>query len=199
MDSNFNDISVAFYVSETDNGTVGTVHSYSSKDGTPARLAEIAGHLATIGGMEQPTDAPQVRFACGEWHGAAAKRLFVEAVKLKPGEDGSPRPLELPDSRTEQTIKVESRGEGVYEIVAENVAEGERSRAGAIGKAIAKLAQLDFDEERNLVTFPCKSNHDALLGLLLVRAQNLRQVLREEEMQAGRGVLSAPGSNEEQA
>jgi hypothetical protein len=62
---------------------------------------------------------------------------------------------------------------------------------------MAKLAQLDFDDgERSIVKFPCGQNHDALIGLLLLRAQNLRAVLREEEMKASKGVLAAPSAQE---
>jgi len=44
------------------------------------------------------------------------------------------------------------------------------------------------------VTFSCGQAHDALVGLLLVRALNVRAVLREQEMTASRGVLSAPSA-----
>lgn len=197
MDAQHEDISVALYVRETDGGAAGTVFSYSAKPGTAGRLVEIADAMCSIGGMVREGDGPVVRFACGQWHAAAARRLFIEAVKLKPDEPRGARELSLPDSRTDQTIKIAPAGNGVYEVTADNLADGERSRAGAIGKAMAKLAELDYDEDRSVVTFTCGSEHDALIGLLLVRAQNLRQVLREEEMQASRGVLSAPGSDED--
>jgi hypothetical protein len=46
------------------------------------------------------------------------------------------------------------------------------------------------------VSFPCGERHDALVGLLLVRAQNLRAALREEELTATRGILAAPSAQE---
>ena len=52
-----------------------------------------------------------------------------------------------------------------------------------------------FDKARVLgstVAFDCAESHDALVGLLLTRAPNVRVVLREEEMDASRGVLTAP-------
>ena len=52
------------------------------------------------------------------------------------------------------------------------------------------------DGDRVIVRFPCGESHDQLIGLLLVRAQNLRAVLREEEMKASRGVLAAPSAQE---
>lgn len=199
MDQHFGEISIALYVRESAADAVGTVFSYSGKPGVPERLDEVADAMCALGGLERAGDGPVVRFSCGRWHAAAAKRLFIEAVKLERGATPQTRPLSLADSRTDQTITVKPLGAGAYEVVAENVADGERSRAGAIAKAMAKLAELDYDEETNRVTFACGREHDGLIGLLLVRAQNLRQVLREEEMQAGRGVLAAPGSNEEQS
>lgn len=199
MDPQFGEISIALYVRESDADAVGTVFTYSGRPGAAERLVEVADAMCGLGGLQRVGDEPAVRFSCGRWHGAAAKRLFIEAVKQERGVVAESRPLSLADSRTEQTIAVQPLGDGVYEVVAENIADGERSRAGAIAKAMAKLAQLEYDEDNNRVVFTCGSNHDGLIGLLLVRAQNLRQVLREEEMQASRGVLAAPGSNEEQS
>ena len=42
------------------------------------------------------------------------------------------------------------------------------------------------------VAFPCGHAHDALIGLLLKRAPNVRAVLREQEAALTRGVLAAP-------
>jgi hypothetical protein len=197
MDRHFHDISVGLYVRDTDGEPVGTVHSYSGRDGVRERLRAIAATVATLGGLEVREDGVSLRFPCSTWHGTAAKRLFLEACKQDPSEPVEPKPLEGPDSRTEQTIRIEPLGEGAYEVHADNVAEGEQSRAPAIGRAMAKLAELDADEgDRVVVRFPCGQDHPELIGLLLGRAQNLRAVLREEEMQASRGVLAAPSAQE---
>lgn len=56
-----------------------------------------------------------------------------------------------------------------------------------------KLAELAVLEgESTQVEFPCKASHDALIGLLLPRALNVRAILREEESAGGRGLLAAP-------
>ena len=57
-----------------------------------------------------------------------------------------------------------------------------------------KLGEMEGIETDNkdTVGFACGHSHDALIGLLLIRAPNVRVVLREEEMGAARGVLSAP-------
>jgi hypothetical protein len=36
----------------------------------------------------------------------------------------------------------------------------------------------------------------AIVGLLLPRAVNVRDAIREEELSAGRGLLTAPGASE---
>lgn len=197
MDRYCDDISIGLYVREGDGVPVATVHSFSGRPGVDERLEFVAGALVALGGLEQLDDPLTVRFACGSWHASAAKRLFLEACRQDPSEPLQPKPLEAPDSRTEQTIVVEPLGDGAYEVKASGVTDEAPSRAPAIARAMAKLAQLDHDEgERPVVRFACGQDHDPLIGLLLVRAQNLRAVLREEEAKAGRGMLAAPSAQE---
>ena len=42
------------------------------------------------------------------------------------------------------------------------------------------------------IAYPCGDTHDEMLGLLLIRAPNVRAVFREQDMAASRGVLAAP-------
>lgn len=196
MDRHHDDISIGLYVRDADDGPIGTVHTYSGRPGVRERLEFIARTLCTLGGLEQLDDPTQVRFTCGSWHASAAKRLFLEACKHDSSEPVGPKPLEAPDNRTEQTIAVESLGDGAYEVKAEGATDDAPSRAPAIARAMAKLAELSQDDERPIVRFPCGHDHHALIGLLLGRAQNLRAVLREEEMKASRGVLAAPSAQE---
>ena len=42
------------------------------------------------------------------------------------------------------------------------------------------------------MAFPCKTPHDALIGMLLFRAQNVRAAMQEEEMASARGMLASP-------
>jgi hypothetical protein len=199
MDRHWHDISVGLYVREEGGEPVATIHSYSGREGVPERLQQIAAAMAALGGLEVDENGVSLRFPCSTWHATAARRLFLEACKHDPAEPLEPKPLEAPDSRTDQTIRIEPLGGGAYEVHAAGVGEGEQSRAPAIGRAMAKLAELSVDEgegERAVVRFPCGQGHDDLIGLLLVRAQNLRAVLREEEMKASRGVLAAPSAQE---
>ena len=60
-----------------------------------------------------------------------------------------------------------------------------------------KLAEMDeVSGTLDQVVFPCGQVHDALVGLLLVRAPNVRAVLREQEAVASRGVLAAPSQQD---
>ena len=59
-----------------------------------------------------------------------------------------------------------------------------------------KLGELrEVEDLSDSIEFDCQQQHDALIGLLLVRAPNVRAALREAEMMASRGVLSAPSNN----
>ena len=46
------------------------------------------------------------------------------------------------------------------------------------------------------IFFPCSSNHDEMIGLLLLRAPNVRAILRDQATVAGRGVLAAPSQQD---
>ena len=197
MDSHHHDISVGLYVRETAAGPVGAVHSYSGRPGTAERLAQIAGAMRALGGLDEGGDGVEVRFPCQTWHHAAAKRLFLEACKHDPSTPLTASPLAVPDTRSDQRITVIASGEGVYDVLAEGATAEVPSRAPAIARAMAKLAQLRLrGEDGTSVAFPCGHRHDQLVALLLGRAQNLRQILREEELQSSRGVLAAPSAQE---
>ena len=195
MDPHHADISIGLYVHETPHGPRATVHSYSRAAGTSARLAQVAETICKMAGLRQGQSATEIEFTCGSWHSAAARRLFLEACKQRPGETPAAPVLESPDTRTGQTIVVSPLGDGAYHVDARDVGDDETSRAPAITRAIAKLAELELDDGL-VVRFPCRRPHDELIALLLTRAQNLRAILREEELQASRGVLAAPSGQE---
>lgn len=196
MDPHYEDISVGLYVRDDEGGPIGTVHSYSRRPDTGARLAAIAQTMRELGGLEAGADV-ELRFSCGTWHLAAAKRLFIEACKHDPATPAQASPLQGTDTRSGQRIEVVPRSGGTYEVLADGATDEVPSRAPAIARAMAKLAQLEMpDDTGTIVVFPCGDRHDELVGLLLVRAQNLRQILREEEIQASRGVLAAPSAQE---
>jgi hypothetical protein len=199
MDAYFDEISIALYLQRRDDGPVGLVHTYSSKPGARERTAFVARAMRVLGGLEPAGAEDLVCFPCGTWHAAAAKRAFLEACKADPAAPLAPRPLETTDRKTGQRVHVEPLGNGAYRVNAEGVTEGAPSRAPAVARGLAKLAELDPGDDPEVVGFPCERSHDALVGLLLPRALNVRAALQEEELKATRGVLAAPGAQEEPA
>lgn len=197
MDPHFHGISVGLYCKDAPDGPRAVVYSYSARPGADERLAFVAEAMGTLGGLEPVAGDPDggLRLPCGQWHNAALKRLFLDCFRVEPSEPLSPRPLAGRDSRSEQAIDLVPLGNGVYRVDATGAAPEELSRAPAIARALVRLVELDEVDETT-VAFPCRHDHHELAGLMLVRAQNLRAALREEELSTGRGVLSAPSAQE---
>jgi hypothetical protein len=198
MDPQCADISVALYRRTGVDVPLAVVHTYSDKPGAAQRVARIAEAMRVLGGMQAHTEDPatSVAFPCGAWHASAARRVFLEAVKLDQALPLEPRPLVIVDRKTGQTITAEKHGSGSYELVAEGVEEGVPSRAPVATRGMRKLAELPTPESETAFAFDCEHDHDALVGLLLPRAVNVRDTLREEEQIAARGLLAAPGTGE---
>lgn len=193
MDARFEEISIGLYVRDG----AGLVHTYSPKPGACERIRFVTGAMAALGGLEP--DGDRVRFPCGVWHAAAARRVFLEACKLDPAATPAPLPLEVADRKSGQTIRVRSLGSGAYRIEADGATAEIPSRAAAVARGLARLAELEPADDPEAIRFACGQPHDALVGLLLPRALNVRAALREEEATATRGVLVAPGALEEPA
>jgi hypothetical protein len=197
MDPSFHDISIGLYRKETDDGPVAVVHSYSTKPGTAERVAFIGDALMTLGGLDAVDGDSDgaLRVPCRHWHNAALKRLFLDCFRVDPATELEPKPLAAPDTRSEQRITLVPLGNGVYRVDSEGATDAEPTRAPAIARALVRLAQLEEIDETT-VAFDCGLDHHELMGLMLVRAQNLRAALREEELIATRGILSAPSAQE---
>jgi hypothetical protein len=196
MDPRFHDVSVGLYRKDTAEGPVAVVYSYSGAEGIDARVAFIREALVALGGLEPVDGDPEaLRLACRDWHNAALKRLFLDCFRVDPVDVLVPKPLEAPDTRSEQTIALVPVGAGVYRVEATGATEEEPSRAPAIARALVRLAELE-ERDETTVAFGCGRDHHELMGLMLVRAQNLRAALREEELTAGRGVLAAPSAQQ---
>ncbi len=196
MDAHFHDISIALYCPDPDNAPAYTVHTYSHLPGAAARVAWIADAMQVLGGMEQTSDG-LLRFPCGHAHLLAVKRLFLDACKLDPALDFQPRPLHIFDKKANATIAIASLGSGLYEARATEQTPGVERRVATIARGLLRLGEMEeVADHPNQVRFGCGHSHDALIGLLLVRAPNVRAAVREAEAMASRGVLSAPSTQE---
>ena len=198
MDQHFHDISIALYRQQSDAGIELTVHTYSRKEGVGERITFVAQAMAVLGGMELVGDSgTRLRFPCGATHHLASKRVFLEACKLATGSELAPRPLSIRDKKADANMIATSLGNGSYAMSSDGESDKVAKRKSAVTAGLAKLAELELDESgQDRVEFPCGQSHDALVGLLLVRAPNVRVILREQEMAASRGQLAAPSAQQ---
>ena len=193
IDTHFKDITIGLYCQQQDNRAVYRAHTYSRLEGAATRIQEIVKSMQTLGGMQETTDG-MLYFPCGERHEAACRRVFLEACKLPSDTLAESRPLNTLDKKSKLTITVDSVGKGVYFVSSKGDYRNPERRVVAIAGGLKKLGEMDSDEDNQVdsVAFSCGHSHDALVGLLLVRAPNVRVILREEEASASRGMLTAP-------
>ena len=199
IDPHFHDITIGLYCQQSVDATTGKgspvflVHTYSHISGAAERIESIRQAMQTLGGMLRTPDG-LLYFPCNNVHEAACRRVFLEACKLTSNTPVEPRPLNILDKKSKLTITVDSTGKGIYRVTAEGEGRGAARRISAIAGGLMKLGEMESIETDNkdTVAFACAQPHDVLIGLLLTRAPNVRVVLSEEEMEAGRGVLAAP-------
>jgi hypothetical protein len=103
--------------------------------------------------------------------------------------------MSVTDKKLDHPVSVASLGPGLYEVACAGAPDSAASRLESISGGLRRLAEADFVAGAPFrLQFPCAAPHDALVGLLLPRALNVRAVLREEEMAASRGMLVAPSA-----
>ncbi len=187
MDAHFQDITIALYRQQRDGAADYLVHSYSPLDGAAERIASIKETMVTLGGMQLTSDG-LLHFACGEQHELACKRLFLESCKHNPAEAATTPSLTVFDKKGGCNLTVTSLGDGAFSAAADS--DGTERRVAVLSGGLTRLAQLE--ERENAIAFACGHSHDALIGLLLGRALNVRAAIREAEQNAGRGILAAP-------
>lgn len=192
MDPHYHDITIALYQQGEDDNPLFLVHTYSQMEGVQERIQFAIKTMTHLGDLVEDANG-LLQFPCGAAHQLACRRAFLESCKLPPSDSAEPRPLQILDKKSGLTITVTSLGDGVYQVGADG--EGRRAdrRISAIAGGLIKLGEMEeVDGTLDKVAFPCGHSHDALLGLLLVRAPNVRAIVREQEMAASRGVLAAP-------
>ena len=193
IDPHFKDITIALYRQQVNARAVYRVHTYSQLEGSSNRIQEVMKSMCILGGMQETSDG-LLYFACGERHEAACRRVFLEACKYPSDASIEPRPLQILDKKSQLTISVESVGNGIYNVSSDGEGRSAVRRVTAIAGGLKKLGEMNSVAENSddSINFSCGHSHDAFVGLLLVRAPNVRVILRQEEASASRGVLSAP-------
>jgi hypothetical protein len=154
--------------------------------------------MEALGGMKISVREPQaLRFPCGGKHRVAVKRIFLEACKLAPGAALEARPLSIHDKKSGLEIVAAHEGEGAYRLRSEGAGDGGERRVAVVARGLMKLAEMQpVADGHDAVAFDCGQPHDALVGLLLGRALNVRAAIREIEEASTRGVLAAPGAQD---
>lgn len=190
MDPHFHEITIGLYRQEYDRAPVYRVHTYSGRAGADQRIAFVSNAMVVLGGMAQTPDG-LLRFPCGEAHELACRRVFLEACKLASGGELKARPLTIVDRKSGLNITVYRAGSGEYRVKAEGEGRDGARRIAAIAGGLVKLGEMQ-SRSPDTVAFSCGHHHDAVVGLLLIRAPNVRAAVREQEMSGARGVLAAP-------
>lgn len=173
-------------------------HTYAAVDGADQRVAFITDTLRVMMGLDDVADGPGwLTCPCGTSHLRAIKRGFLDLCKLETGAPLEPMPLTMHDKKAECDLSVVGKGGGVYEIQAAADTPAAQRRVKALARGFLKVCEMQSVEGSDTqVAFACKTNHDALMGLLFFRAMNVRSMMAEEEMAATRGVLSTPSQQE---
>jgi hypothetical protein len=191
MDPHFHDITLGLYRQDHAGVPQYLIYTYNGLPGAGERRETITQIAQILGGTARSGD--WLHFSCGFAHQAAARRLFLDSAKQTPETVSAARPLHILDKKTGRNITVSRLGGGVYQVVADGPEEGKSGRIDAIVNGLRKLGELNaVADHPDQVAFPCGQLHDALVGLLLPRALNVRAILREEEEASTRGLLVAP-------
>jgi len=191
MDPQFHNITIALYRQDHEGRPEYRVHSYSRLEDAPERIKSLRQTMTILGQLKQVGE--QLYFPCASAHQAAVRRTFLEAAKLPRTIPAAPKPLTVADKKSGRRITAVSLGNGRYQIAADGPEDGKGARIESIVTGLVKLVEVEVAEgDPGQVVFPCGQSHDALMGLLLPRALNVRAILRDEEAAGGRGLLVAP-------
>lgn len=192
IDLHCQDITIGLYCQEVDEGLGFLVHTYSHLPVAQERISFVIHAMCVLGGMVLAPNG-LIHFPCWHEHQMACKRVFLEACKLASNTIVEAKPLNILDKKTGLNIKVFSDKNGVYQVSAEGVGKDKEKRVAFITGGLIKLGQMvEVKNTLDKIAYPCGDTHDEMLGLLLIRAPNVRAVFREQDMAASRGVLAAP-------
>ena len=194
MDPHCQNISLGLYRRSCGGIPEVKVHTYSNVEQAAGRVAFIRQALIQMLGLVKSPDNPEwLRFTCRTMHERALKRAFLDLCKIETGAPLTPKPLTAFDKKADCNLTVVNLADGLYEIKCEQPTEAGAKRAAALARGFIKLFEIEAgDGGKNRIVFPCRTNHDPIIGALMYRAQNVRSAMKEEEEAATRGVLSAP-------
>ena len=198
MDKHCRNISIALYRRDDDRRARFLLHTYSAASEAPARISFLKQALRVLLGLgDSDVDADWLCFPCGHAHARALKRAFLDICKLASDTVLAPKPLAQLDKKAECDVAAEPAGDGAYTIQSREQTEQAPRREKAIARGYIKLCEMTGDDaDPTRIAFDCGMSHDALIGFLAYRAQNVRAAAHEEEMAASRGVLAAPGQQD---
>lgn len=193
MDAHCGDISLGLYHRDTEGGPQVLVHTYAASPEATARLAFIERALQVMVGMVPATEPHWLRFSCGKLHERPLRRAFVEVCKLPSDSQLEAKGLQLFDKKAGCDLTAVGVGDGRYRITASETLAAAEKRVEAFAAGLVKVGGMALtDSKADVVAFDCNTPHDEMLSLLLVRAQNVRAAMREENESLTRGVLAAP-------
>mgnify|MGYP001253113896 CR=1 FL=1 len=198
MDQHCHNISLALYCRQIGQAQHVLVHTYSLVDGARQRVNDVTNALMVRTGLELVNDGEGwLRFPCDGFHQRALTRTFLDVCKFVLDDGLEAEPLKRIDKKAGCHLIAKNLGQGVYRFDAEESSEAGQKRAEAMTRGFVKLCGMEpIAGHGNQAAFSCGVSHDNLIGSLMFRAQNLRAVMREEAMNASRGVLSSPSQQE---
>ena len=194
MDKHCHDISLGLYQQEFDGSPHYLVHTYSSAEAAPERVAFIRQAMVTMLGMEANAAQPEwFRFSCGDRHEKAAKRAFLDLCKLASGSPLEPKACTNFDKKADCDLSITGTTEGIYRASAAAETDASTRRIGALIRGFMKVCEmLPVDDSESDLRFTCGGLHNEMVGMLLFRAQNVRSAMQEDAASAGRGSLAPP-------
>ena len=156
-------------------------------------MQSIRQALLVLGGLVEVADHPSwLQFSCHQEHLRALKRAFLDICRQPLTGPLEPPPLTVFDKKSGGDLRAESLGQGSYRMLSSVDSQQGAARAVALARGFAKLCEMEVGDDPAVVSFPCREDHDTLIGLLMYRAQNVRAALKDQESAAGRGVLAPP-------
>ena len=188
IDPNFQEISVGLYVKDG----IGTIWTFSSKDGVEGRMEQIRDQLVRLGGLGVVEDTHnKLKFNCSNLHEKSLKFLLTMAVEKPAG-------YELPtgktkDLRTDLMLGFSAEQvdkKWIYKLEVEGDAPNAAQRIRAVTRGLIRYGEMKETDDKSGVSFECGFRHDELVRLTLPYARNITGVEDQMAEEALRGQMT---------